>query len=65
MHSESVAGARAAVRVLAIADTDSYLKWSARRWKRFPAPGSPPSTREVAEFSEIGGQRAPRLIFAP
>jgi len=30
--------ARAAVRVLAIADTDSYLKWSAATLDRLPAP---------------------------
>ena len=37
MHSESVAGARAAVRVLAIADTDSYLKWSAATLEALPS----------------------------
>jgi hypothetical protein len=37
VHPESVAGARAAVRVLAIADTDSYLKWSVATLEALPS----------------------------
>jgi hypothetical protein len=37
LHSESVAGVRAAVRILAIADTDSYLKWSVATLEVLPS----------------------------
>jgi hypothetical protein len=37
VHSESVARARSAVRVLAIADTDSYLKWSVATLEALPS----------------------------
>src|SRR5688572_554122 len=37
LHSESVAGAPAAVRILAIADTDSYLKWSVATLEVLPS----------------------------
>jgi hypothetical protein len=47
VHSESVAGARTAVRVLAIADTDSYLKWSVATLKALP--GSWQSTQLIIE----------------
>ena len=37
MHSEPAAAVRAAVRVLAIADTDSYLKWSTTTLETLPS----------------------------
>ena len=37
MQAEAAAGTPAAVRVLAIADTDSYLKWSAATLEALPS----------------------------
>jgi hypothetical protein len=37
VHSEPAAAVRAAVRVLAIADTDSYLKWSTTTLETLPS----------------------------
>ena len=37
MQAEAAVGARAAVRLLAIADTDSYLKWSAATLEALPS----------------------------